>query len=80
MLMGRVLGKLTRGPAGNPSDTLTIQFTPRPNGPDVRNQSASWTLIDATGTFVGLTGGGTMFARGTPGTPRGHEIFTGTLR
>jgi hypothetical protein len=58
------------------SDGLTIQFTPRPAG---LNQSASWTLIDATGTFAGLTGGGTMFFRGTPGTRTGHEIFTGTL-
>jgi hypothetical protein len=62
------------------SGDLTIRFTPGPNGPRVRNQSSSWTLIEATGSFRGLKGGGTMFVRVEQSAPRGREIFTGTLR
>lgn len=56
---------------------LTIRFHPRPDG---RNQSSSWTLIDATRSFRRLKGGGTMFVRGEQDAPRAREIFTGTLR
>ena len=59
---------------------LTIRFTPGPHGPRVRNQSSSWRLIEATGSFRRLTGGGTMFVRGEQDAPRGREIFTGTRR
>lgn len=62
------------------SGVLTMRFTPRPHGPRVRNQSASWTLIEATGSFTGLKGGGTMFVRSEQDAPRAREIFTGTLR
>ena len=56
---------------------LTIRFRPRPAG---RNQSSSWTLIEATRSFRTLKGGGTMFVRFEQDAPRGREIFTGTLR
>lgn len=56
---------------------LTIRYRPRPAG---RNQSSSWTLLDATRSFRMLRGGGTMFVRFEQDAPRGREIFTGTLR
>ena len=56
---------------------LIIRFRPRP---DARNQSSSWTLIEATRSFRTLKGGGTMFVRFEQDAPRGREIFTGTLR
>jgi hypothetical protein len=62
------------------SGTLAIRFTPGPNAENVINQSGRWTLIGATGSFAGLKGGGTMFARFQPHGPMGNETFTGTLR
>ncbi len=56
---------------------LTIRFRPLPDG---RNQSSSWTLVEATRSFRTLKGGGTMFVRHGQDTPRSREIFTGTLR
>ncbi len=73
---GRPAGVIKRIDCGR-SGNLTIRFNPRPNA---RNQSSSWTLIAATGSFRGLKGGGTMFVRIEQRAPRGREIFTGTLR
>lgn len=73
---GRPTGILKRIDCGRSGD-LTIRFDPHPNA---RNQSSSWTLIAATGSFRGLKGGGTMFVRSEQRAPRGREIFTGTLR
>ena len=61
------------------SGDLTIRFRPAPHGPGVRHQSSSWTLIEATGSFRRLAGGGTVFVRST-GERTAREIFTGTLR
>jgi hypothetical protein len=73
---GTSAGIIKRIDCGRRGD-LTIRFHPRPNA---RNQSSSWTLIAATGSFRGLKGGGTMFVRAEQDAPRGREIFTGTLR
>jgi hypothetical protein len=73
---GRPAGIIKRINCGRRGE-LTIRFDPRPNA---RNQSSSWTLIAATGSFRGLKGGGTMFVRAEQRAPRGREIFTGTLR
>jgi hypothetical protein len=69
----RIVKRIDCGRSGD----LTIRFDPRPSA---RNQSSSWTLIAATGSFRGLKGGGTMFVRSEQRAPRGREIFTGTLR
>jgi hypothetical protein len=73
---GRPAGIIKRIDCGRSGD-LTIRFAPRPNA---RNQSSSWTLIAATGSFRGLKGGGSMFVRVEQRAPRGREVFTGTLR
>lgn len=73
---GTSAGVIKRIECGRSGD-LTIRFLPRPNA---RNQSSSWTLIAATGSFRRLKGGGTMFVRFERRAPRGREIFTGTLR
>jgi hypothetical protein len=73
---GRASAVIKRIDCGH-SGAVTIRFHPRPDG---RNQSSSWTLIEATGSFRGLKGGGTMFVRAEQHAPRGQEIFTGTLR
>lgn len=61
------------------SGSLTLRFRP---GPDrrTRNKSGGWRLIEGTGSFSGLEGGGAMFARFESRAPRGREVFTGTLR
>jgi hypothetical protein len=59
---------------------LAIRFKPRPVAERVLNQSASWSLIEATGSFRGLEGRGTMFVRLERREPSGREVFTGTLR
>ena len=73
---GAVIKRINCGGRGD----LTIRFTPRPDGPRVRNQSSSWTLIGATGSFRRLTGGGTMFVRFAQAAPTAREVFTGTVR
>lgn len=73
---GRGSAVIKRIDCGRNGD-LTIRFHP---SPDARNQSSSWTLIAATGSFRRLKGGGTMFVRTEQRAPRGREIFTGTLR
>ncbi len=70
---GAVIKRIDCGRRGD----LTIRFMPRPNA---RNQSSSWTLIEATGSFRRLRGGGTMFVRFEQDAPRARETFTGTLR
>jgi hypothetical protein len=70
-----IIKRIDCGRSGN----LTLRFGPRPNRP-TRNKSGSWRLIEGTGSFRGLEGGGTMFARGERRAPRGREVFTGTLR
>jgi hypothetical protein len=70
-----IIKRIDCGRSGN----LTLRFRPGPNRP-TRNKSGSWRLIEATGSFRGLEGGGTMFFRSESRAPRGREVFTGTLR
>jgi hypothetical protein len=70
-----IIKRIDCGRSGN----LTLRFGPGPNQP-TRNKSGYWRLIEATGSFRGLEGGGTMFFQGERRAPRGREIFTGTLR
>ena len=57
--------------------TLTLEYSPTQHS---LVQSSEWKVVDGTGTFEGLTGGGSMVAAFESDDPdAGREIFTGTV-
>jgi hypothetical protein len=60
-----------------PDGTLTVEYSPRQ--PSLV-QSARWEVVDGTGSFAGLHGGGWMVAAFDGDDPDvGREVFTGTV-
>jgi hypothetical protein len=60
-----------------PEGTLTLQYAPTQHS---LAQSSEWEVVSGTGSFEGLTGGGTMVASFQSDDPdAGREVFTGTV-
>ena len=58
---------------------LTITFSPQGSGPNDLKQSSSWRVVNGTGSYGGLTGGGQFEGVFEPGGAQGRETFTGNV-
>jgi len=59
-------------------NTFTLSFIAHHTG-DSPTNVGTWKVIDGTGSFAGLAGGGTLSATGTAGTNSFVDYYTGTM-
>jgi hypothetical protein len=75
--VGYFTGKHTFDCGGG--NTVTVSFIAHRTSSSAANVG-TWKLVDGTGSFVGVGGGGTLSGSGTPGADTFVDYYTGTLR